>query len=117
MTDPTLEKWQELADKLSAELADTDELLALRRRVWKRMLLAGVIALCGLGAAIAFASTLHSNYHMIVVGPFVAFLAFVGFLMLRVRRLIELTVADGDRIRADIRAWKKRKPAAPANPS
>lgn len=54
---------------------------------------------------------------MIVVGPFVAFLALVGFLMLRVRRLIELTVADGDRIRADIRAWKKRKPAAPANPS
>lgn len=46
MTDLAPEKWQELSDKLSAELADADELLALRRKVWKRMLLAGVIALC-----------------------------------------------------------------------
>lgn len=117
MTELAPEKWQDLADKLSTELADCEALLAVRRKGWNRMLLAGVIALCGLAGAMAFATTLQSQYHMIVVGPFVAFMALVVFMMVRVRRLITLAVADGDRIKADIRAWKKRKPATPANPS
>jgi hypothetical protein len=105
----TPEKWNELADKLTAELAGTEAAMqAARSRGLKLILAAGVLSILAL--VLAFIG--HSgDWGMIAAFPPLLLGLFTGAYGLRQFRIASLARADIDRIQHDIRMWKKKKPA------
>jgi hypothetical protein len=109
MNDMTPEKWQELADKLAAELVGIEVAMkAARSRGMKLILAAG--ALSALALALAFIG--HSgDWGMLAALPPLLLSLFAGAYGLRQFRIAGLARDDIDRIRHDQRMWKKKKPA------
>jgi len=112
MEELTPEKWTELNDKLAAEREVLKaELGALAGRLTKISTIAVVLLFAGVGAMLVGSYLEFGNY--VLFGAPLAFLLVIDvFFVLRVQRMMALKRSDIDRVDADIRAWKKRKPGS-----
>ncbi|MCG3183124.1 MAG: hypothetical protein ICCCNLDF_01208 [Planctomycetes bacterium] len=109
MNELTPEKWQELADKLQAELADAE---SREKNANSRAAKLIVVALLLFGVAVALQFLIPDPVlaKLVAMAPLLGFLVMVMF-VLRYRKLVGFARSDMDRIRNDIRQWKKKKPA------
>lgn len=109
MNELTPEKWQELADKLQAELTDTEQRIKTANGRAGKL---GVVALLLFGVAVALQFLIPDPVlaKLVAMAPLLGFLVMVMF-VLRYRKLVGFARSDMDRIRNDIRQWKKKKPA------
>ncbi|MCB9893664.1 MAG: hypothetical protein H6839_04370 [Planctomycetes bacterium] len=108
MTDLTAEKWSELAARLDAELEeagakDKSSTATAGKLVLVALLL---IAVC---AALLIVFNNEPYALLIAMPPGLLFLVVVSYI-LRYRRIAEHARNDMDRIRRDIRQWKKKRP-------
>jgi hypothetical protein len=105
----TAEKWQELADKLQAEMAAAERREKVANgRAGKLIVVA--LLLFGVAVALQFLIPDPVLAKLMAMAPLLGFLVTVMF-VLRDRKLVGFARSDMDRIRNDIRQWKKRKPA------
>lgn len=109
MNELSADKWQELADKLQAEMAEAErrEKAANGRSV---KLIVVALLLFGVAVALQFLIPDPVLAKLVAMAPLLGFLFTVMF-VLRQRKLAGFARSDMDRIRNDIRQWKKKKPA------
>jgi hypothetical protein len=109
VSDLTVETWTELAAKLEAELAkaEQDGKVASKKATWLLLVTLGLLVL-SFGLAAIFQSTGWGP--AAATPPGLLLMITLSYLM-RNRQLARLARADIDRIRRDIRQWKKKKPA------
>ena len=109
MNELTAEKWQELADKLQAELAEAERReKGATGRAGKLILVA--LLLFSVAGALQFLLDDPALAKLVAMAPLVLMLVCIA-LVIRFRRVAGFARGDMDRIRNDIRQWKKRKPA------
>lgn len=109
MNELSADKWQELADNLQAEMAEAErrEKAANGRSV---KLIVVALLLFGVAVALQFLISDPVLAKLVAMAPLLGFLFTVMF-VLRQRKLAGFARSDMDRIRNDIRQWKKKKPA------
>jgi hypothetical protein len=109
MSDLTAEKWTELSGKLEDELAKAEESrkVAAKKANWL-LLVTLVLLVVTFGLAAVFQSTGWGP--AAATPPGLLLMVTISYVM-RQRQLARHALADIDRIRHDIRQWKKKKPA------
>ena len=110
MTELTADKWAELNTKLEAEAeaAQTTRVAAAGKAA-KLALAAAVLLVIAAGVPIAFIQYWYAG--VAAVPPALGFVLCIG-LMLRHRSVVKQADADLERLRQDIRQWKKKRPTA-----
>lgn len=109
MSELTAEKWAELNEKLEKELADADEQSRASNKTAGKLMIAATFLFI-LAGALVFAFNRETFALLIAMPPALLFLVCVMYII-RHRKVADLAREDTDRIRRDIRQWKKKKPA------
>ena len=109
MSEMTAEKWSELNAKLENELADTEAKANTAAKSATKLTVAATFFFL-LAGGLVFVFLSESYALLIAMPPALLFLVCVGYVM-RQHKVAGLAREDTDRIRRDIRHWKKKKPA------
>lgn len=109
MSGLTGEKWAELNAKLEQELAATEAKADASTKTAGKLIVAALF-LFVLAGALVFVFNQETFALLIAMPPALLFLVCVMYI-LRHRKIADLAREDTDRIRRDIRQWKKKKPA------
>ena len=108
MSELTPEKWNELNEKLQKEMELSEAIHESQRSIARNLFL--VAAVLAVAAVVVF-FVLAGNPYVSLIAAAPGFLMAVAvFFALRYQNMAGHTRDDIDRIRRDIRKWKKQKP-------
>lgn len=109
MSDPTIDKWTELNEKLEQEIEVTEAILESQRSIARNLFIVGAL-LAALTIVFVFVFAGNAFIELIVLAPGLL-TAIAVFFGLRYQNMAGHSRDEIDRIRRDIRKWKKQKPA------
>lgn len=109
MNELTSEKWTELNEKLEKELAAAEAQAGVSSKQATKLILAATSFFL-LAGVLVFVFRDQTFALLIAMPPALLFLVCVMY-VLRHRKVADLAREDTDRIRRDIRQWKKKRPA------
>ncbi|MBZ0138069.1 MAG: hypothetical protein K8I27_17065 [Planctomycetes bacterium] len=109
MSELSPKQWAELNEKLEKELAATEALAGASAKTATKLILAATFLFL-LAGALVFVFLDETFALLIAMPPALLFLVCVMYI-LRHHKVADLARQDADRIRRDIRQWKKKRPA------